>query len=204
MKWEQLNDDIISEAKEIVLGNGRVKRGRLKRVKNQLQIENDILTKVGRPIISPLLRIYVLKAIHNIARFGIDKTYALPIDDSGYRYILMIGDMFSKYVEIVPLQNQHAVAISDAILENWIFPHGCPSYMVSDQASNVDGDLLQSVCSTLDIRKRRSSACHPRGNGFAERNIKSEGNFTLFINRLTHAAEIMAPGNYWFIICIKC
>ena len=53
-------------------------------------------------------------------------------------------------MEIVPLQNQHAVAISDAILENWI----CLLYMLSDQASNVDGDLLQSVCSTLNIRKR--------------------------------------------------
>ena len=80
IKRGQLNDDIISEAKEIDLGNGRVKRGRLKRVQNQRRIENDILTNAGRPIIPPPLRMYVLKTIHNIAHFGIDKTYAMLQD----------------------------------------------------------------------------------------------------------------------------
>ena len=43
--------------------------------------------------------------------------------------------------------------------------------MLSDQGSNVDGELMLAVCTTLNISKRRSSAYHSRGNGFAERNI---------------------------------
>ena len=95
----------------------------------------------------------------------------LPLDALGFRYILMIGDIFSKYIELVPLKNQTAPTISNAILQHWIFRHGCPKFALSDQASNVDGEVVQEVCRTLNIEKRRSSAYHSRGNGFAERNI---------------------------------
>ena len=83
----------------------------------------------------------------------------------------MIGDLFSKYIEIVPIKSQIAQSIVEAVIDNWIFRYGCPVFMLSDQASNVDGELLQEVCALLNIKKRRSSAYHSRGNGFAERNI---------------------------------
>ena len=76
------------------------------------------------------------KPVHFIS---IDIAY-LPLGASGYRYILTIGDIFSKYIE--PLQNQTASVICNAILDNWIFRHGCPEVMLSDQASNVDGEVI--------------------------------------------------------------
>ena len=99
----------------------------------------------------------------------------LPKDFLGYRYILMIGDIFSKYIELVPLKKQTAVDIANAIMGHWIFRHGCPKFALSDQASNVDGEIVQDVCRTLNIEKRRSSAYHSKGNGFAERSILRVG-----------------------------
>ena len=74
---EQTKDDVITEAKDIVASKGQIMRGRLKRVRGQLRIENDVLTKAGRPIVPPSLRRYVLKTLHNIGHFGIDTTYKM-------------------------------------------------------------------------------------------------------------------------------
>ena len=35
----------------------------------------------------------------------------LPVDTEGFQYILLIGDVFSKYVEAVSLQDQTAPTI---------------------------------------------------------------------------------------------
>jgi transposase InsO family protein len=44
---------------------------------------------------------------------------------------------------------------------------------LSDQGSNVDGEVVKEMCVTTGIEKRRSSAYHSQGNGFAERNIRN-------------------------------
>ena len=48
-----------------------------------------------------------------------------------------------------------------------------PFYLLTDQGSNVDGDIVKSICNKLRIEKRRSSAYHSQGNGFAERSIRT-------------------------------
>ncbi len=103
---------------------------------------------------------------------SIDIAY-LPKDNNGYQYILLIGDIFSKFVQAVPLKDQTAPKIVDALLRNWIYIHGSPFYLLSDQGSNVDGEVMAEICNELGIEKRRSSAYHSQGNGFAERNIRT-------------------------------
>ena len=97
----------------------------------------------------------------------------MPEDYSGYKYVLLIGDLFSKYIEAVPLVNQSAPNVVQALKERWILKYGNPLFLLSDQGSNVDGTLVQEVCKALHIKKRRSSAFHSQGNGFAERNIRN-------------------------------
>ena len=97
----------------------------------------------------------------------------LPTTKAGHRYILLIGDIFSKYIEAVPMPNQEADTIVDAVWRSWITKLGCPAYIHSDQGSNVDGETVRAVCEKFNIQKRRTSGYHSEGNGFAERNIRS-------------------------------
>ena len=82
----------------------------------------------------------------------------MPEDDNGFKYVLLIGDLFTKYVEAVPLQDQSAISIVTALNEKWILHHGCQSYLLSNQASNMDGKAVREVCKVFGIEKRRSSA----------------------------------------------
>ena len=57
----------------------------------------------------------------------------LPKDNQGYQYILLIGDIFSKFVHVIPLKDQTAPVLIDALLTSWVFVHGKPLYLLSDQ-----------------------------------------------------------------------
>ena len=119
---------------------------------------------------APLLPLFVPDAPMQF--ISIDLATLLK-DDSGYRYILLMGDVFSKYIEAEPLQNQSAPEVVSALFRSWILKHGCPSYLLSDQASNVYGETIKQLCEMFAIEKRRSPAYHSQGNGFAERNIRN-------------------------------
>ena len=79
----------------------------------------------------------------------------LPTDSHSYQYILLIGDLFSNFITTVPMEDQTAPSIVSALVNNWIFIHGPPLYLLSDQGSNVDGQVMRSVCQTVGIEKRR-------------------------------------------------
>ena len=103
---------------------------------------------------------------------SIDIAY-MPPDTDGYQYILLAGDIFSKFIHAIPLRDQTAPTIVRAFENSWVYTHGSPLYLLSDQGSNVDGDTVREFCETLGVEKRRSSPYHSQGNGFAERNIRS-------------------------------
>ena len=71
------------------------------------------------------------------------------------------------------MKDQHATTIKSAILDAWVHCHGRPNIAVSDQARNVDGDVINELCEQLGIKKRRSSPYHPKGDGQAERSVQT-------------------------------
>ena len=88
----------------------------------------------------------------------------LPPNKDGFKYILLVGDVFSKFIVAIPSRNQQADTISSELWKQWITLHGCPSYLLTDQGSNVDDETIRTLCSKFAIEKRRSSAYHSQGN----------------------------------------
>ena len=106
-----------------------------------------------RPPKAPLLPMLIPSAPMEF--ISIDIAY-MPVDTDGYRYILLAGDVFSKYIHAIPLRDQTAPSIIRSFENSWIFTHGNPLYLLSDQGSNVDGDTVRQFCEALGIEKRRS------------------------------------------------
>ena len=119
---------------------------------------------------APLVPMYIPQAPTQFV--AIDFAF-LPKDQQGYQYMLLIGDVFSKFISAIPLKEQTATSIVDAFLKDWLYIHGTPMYLLSDQGSNVDGETMKTLCNKFGIEKRRSSAYHSQGNGFAERSIRT-------------------------------
>ena len=97
----------------------------------------------------------------------------LPWSASGYRYFLVVVDLFSRYAEFIPMKDQTANSVLKAFMTGWVYSHGLPEILITDQARNMDGESVRSFCSDFNIKKRRSSPYHPEGNGLTERCVQS-------------------------------
>ena len=97
----------------------------------------------------------------------------LPWASGGYRYVLLMTDLFAKFIEAVPMRNQEASSVLKALEQGWFLRHGYPLVLLSDQGRNVDGSLIYRLCATLGISKLRSSPYHPQRDGQAERSVQS-------------------------------
>ena len=80
LEEERSSDPVLGPAKRLIADGNTIREGRLKRVSGQLRIEDNVLTKSGRPILPASMRRFVTLAIHEMAHFGTDKTYALLRD----------------------------------------------------------------------------------------------------------------------------
>lgn len=88
---------------------------------------------------------------------------------SGYRYILMIIDQFSRWLEMVPLKVQDSETVARAFFESYVVRFGAPFVMHTDQGRNFDSAMMHSFCKLLEIVKTRTTPYRPSSNGQVER-----------------------------------
>ena len=102
-------------------------------------------------------------------RIHMDILGPLPVSKLGNKYILVIIDQFTKWIECYPLSNQYAETIAKALMDSTISRFGCPLEIHTDQGKNVDGNLIRHLCDRLEISKTRTTAYIPASNGQVER-----------------------------------
>ena len=91
------------------------------------------------------------------------------LTSNGCRYILLIGDHFTKWYEAIPLPDQNAATTSDALLERWICRFGCPYSIHTDRGTTFESQLFANLLKKLEIDKTRTTAFHPQSNSVIER-----------------------------------
>lgn len=102
-------------------------------------------------------------------RLGIDILGPFPVSEKGNKYILVVTDHFSKWVEIFAIPDQTAVTCAEVLLNEVIARYGCPYEILSDQGRNFESKIFSELCELLEIRKKRTSPANPRCNGQVER-----------------------------------
>ncbi|XP_045161051.2 uncharacterized protein LOC123525957 [Mercenaria mercenaria] len=104
---------------------------------------------------------------------AIDFTGPFPVTPRGNRYIMVLADHFTKYVEVVPVPNQTAEECAARVLNDFVARWGTPLAIHTDQGAAFESKLFKELCSMLEVRKTRASARHPQGNGQVERMMKT-------------------------------
>ncbi|PIK46153.1 Retrovirus-related Pol polyprotein from transposon [Apostichopus japonicus] len=104
-----------------------------------------------------------------LQRVALDIMGPLPITPKGNRYILVIADYFSKWVEVAAIPNQEAVTIAKILIERFICRFGIPDEIHSDQGRQFESKVFQKTCELLRIRKTRTTPYHPQSDGMVER-----------------------------------
>ena len=118
------------------------------------------------PAIKPRAPLGTLQASYPFEHLSWDIMGPLPTSEKGNRFILVVTDIFTKWVEAFPLQNTLSTTLANILV---ICRYGVPSYLHSDQGANLCIEVVQSICDLLGIKKTHMSAYHPQGNGQVER-----------------------------------
>ena len=114
---------------------------------------------------APLQSIYAERPFQKVAA---DIT-ELPITSSGNRYVLVVMDYFTKYVNLFSLTDQRATTVARCIFEEYIRHHGVPESIHTDQGRQFESDLMKHLCGLLGINKTRTSPYHAQSDGMVER-----------------------------------
>lgn len=93
----------------------------------------------------------------------------LPITSRGNRYVLVVQDYFSKYVNLYAIPDQRATTVAKCLFDNFICQHGVPEMLHTDQGRQFESDLVKHLCQLLGIQKTRTSPYHPQCDGMVER-----------------------------------
>ena len=96
----------------------------------------------------------------------------MPKSVRGMTYVLIIVDHFSKWVEVIALDDIKAPKLARAIYDNWICRYGVMQRLHSDGANNVHGEVMKQLSKLLGTDKSKSSRLHPEGDGISEAFVK--------------------------------
>ena len=102
-------------------------------------------------------------------RIALDIMGPLPLSENGNKYVLVIGDYFTKWIEAYPMPDQEAETVAKLVVEQFVSRYGVPLQIHSDQGRNFESRLFQGMCNLLGMEKTRTTALHPQSDGLIER-----------------------------------
>lgn len=113
----------------------------------------------------PLLPLPVTGSLDVIAT---DYVGALPTSLTGNKYSSVIGDLYTKVIEVLESTFQTKI-VPQLFQETIIFHHGTPQKFITDSRTNFTANLIKEGCRMLNILKVYTSSYHPQSGGFVER-----------------------------------
>ena len=97
---------------------------------------------------------------------------------------MVVVDRFTKMAHFIAVeQNATAKDEADGFLREVWKLHGLPTDIISNMDAGFSGEFWESLCKSLNIKRRMSTAHHPQTDGQTERiNQVLEGYLRNFIN----------------------
>ena len=117
-------------------------------------------------------------------RVAMDIMGPLPRTTSGNKYILVVGDYFTKWIEAYPIPNQEAKTVADVLTFEFVARFGAPMEIHTDQGRNFCSRIMQEVCKLLGVNKTQTTPFRPKSDGFVERfNRTLQQMISLYVNK---------------------
>ena len=97
--------------------------------------------------------------------------------NEGNKYVLTLQDDLSKFSLAFPVKDKSASTIAKTLVENYFCIFGFPNSILTDQGTEFINEVMNEICSILEIDKLSSSAYHHETLGSIENSHKRLGNF---------------------------
>lgn len=93
----------------------------------------------------------------------------LPTTNRGNKHLLVVSDVFTKFVVAIPLHDQKATTVVDALSTHFFSVLGIPEKLLSDQGPSFRAKDTAALFHLLRVRKVWTSPYHPQTDGMVER-----------------------------------
>jgi len=100
-------------------------------------------------------------------RVQMDILEPLPETSSGNKYLLVVVDCFTKWVEAFPLKNVRSKIIAEMFLNQIISRHGVS--LKIHIGRNFESKIFRELSRIQRIRKMRTTSLHPQSDGQVKR-----------------------------------
>ena len=162
-----------------------------------------------KSVARPKTGLKLYHAGYPMERIHIDLLGPFTESSRGNKYILVMIDQFSKWLECAAVPDQHAETVAWKFLTHFVVTFGCPLEVHSDQGKQFDGNLFKAFCDLLQVTKTRTTPYHPASNSqvvlynrvilqmihcFVGKHTKEWDRYLPLLVRATHAMEHKETG----------
>ena len=109
-----------------------------------------------------------IQATYPFEKISWDIMGPLLVTPRGKQYMLIVTDLFMKWVEAFPLIDTTATTLV-TLMNEVVCRYVVPASLHSDQGANLCSAVVQELCQLLGIHRTRTSAYHPAGDGQVKR-----------------------------------
>jgi len=88
-------------------------------------------------------------------RIAIDFMGPFVKTKSGNKYMMVVGDVFSKWTECYAIENLESCTVAKTLVNKYISKWGCPLICHTDQGKSFKSKLFIEVCQLLGIEKNK-------------------------------------------------
>ena len=107
-------------------------------------------------------------ATHCWERIAVDVMGPYETTTKGNQWVVVMQDYFSKWIEIYCVPDHQAPSMARCLM-HWVSHYGCPLSVHADQGREFESRLYTDLCKLLMLRKTRTNAYTPWGDGMVER-----------------------------------
>ncbi|GFY24430.1 hypothetical protein TNCV_1014781 [Trichonephila clavipes] len=101
---------------------------------------------------------------------AIDLFGPLPETTEGMKWIFIVEDYTTKWVELFPLKQATAKECAMTLLNEVFLRYGVPRRLISDNGTQFVSAVMQQLCFVLDINQSLIPVYHPQANPVERKN----------------------------------
>ncbi|GJX40252.1 reverse transcriptase domain-containing protein [Tanacetum coccineum] len=106
-------------------------------------------------------------------QWGIDILGPLPPAKGGAKFVIVVIDYFTKWIEAKPLVRITRKEVIHFVIDNIICRFGFPWIIVTDNRAQLVNDPFKRWCESFEIHQMNTGVAHPQANGLVERANRS-------------------------------
>jgi len=115
---------------------------------------------------------YTLAKYEPMERINVDTVGPLPEDTHGMKYVLVIIDCFTRWVQLYPIASTSAKETAPCIL-HWVSNYSTPAEMLSDNGAQFVNEIIFELSNLMVMDQQLTLAYSHEENGIVERANKT-------------------------------